>query len=169
MSSKPKVLIVDDEPDVLLTLRMILESEGFDPSLAADGETALRRIDEERPDLVVLDIMMPVLDGWFVLAELGGRATSSVRGGVLREVERQPTAAARSELSRGRVRDEAVRARRPGRSSSATCSRAPPRQVSSQPADRADRASSRRHVSRERDIPLQRGISTCVGRRPLAE
>jgi two-component system, OmpR family, response regulator RegX3 len=74
MHGKPKVLIVDDEPDVLLTLRMILESEGFDPSLAADGETALRRIDDESPDLVVLDIMMPVLDGWFVLAELAGRA-----------------------------------------------------------------------------------------------
>ena len=73
MHGRPKVLIVDDEPDVLLTLRMILESEGFDPSLAADGETALRRIDEEHPDLVVLDIMMPVLDGWFVLAELAGR------------------------------------------------------------------------------------------------
>ena len=75
MSAKPKVLIVDDEPDVLLTLRMILEAEGFDPALAADGETALRRIDDESPDLVVLDIMMPVLDGWFVLAELGGRPT----------------------------------------------------------------------------------------------
>ena len=74
MHGRPTVLIVDDEPDVLLTLRMILESEGFDPSLAADGETALRRIDEEHPDLVVLDIMMPVLDGWFVLAELAGRA-----------------------------------------------------------------------------------------------
>jgi DNA-binding response OmpR family regulator len=75
MSEQAKVLIVDDEPDVLLTLRMILEAEGFVPLLAADGETALRRVDTERPDLVVLDIMMPVLDGWFVLAELGGRAT----------------------------------------------------------------------------------------------
>ena len=75
MSDCPRILIVDDEPDVLLTLRMILESEGFDPLLAADGETALRRIDAERPELVVLDIMMPVLDGWFVLAELGGRPT----------------------------------------------------------------------------------------------
>ena len=73
MSDCPRILIVDDEPDVLLTLRMILESEGFDPLLAADGETALRRIVAERPELVVLDIMMPVLDGWFVLAELGGR------------------------------------------------------------------------------------------------
>jgi DNA-binding response OmpR family regulator len=74
MHGRPTILIVDDEPDVLLTLRMILEAEGFDPSLAADGETALRRIDDEHPDLVVLDIMMPVLDGWFVLAELAGRS-----------------------------------------------------------------------------------------------
>jgi DNA-binding response OmpR family regulator len=73
LSDKPKILIVDDEPDLLLTMRVILESEGFAPSLAADGETALRRIDEDRPDLVLLDIMMPVLDGWFVLAELAGR------------------------------------------------------------------------------------------------
>ena len=48
MSVRPKVLIVDDEPDVLLSLRVILEAAGFEPSLAADGETALRRIDEEQ-------------------------------------------------------------------------------------------------------------------------
>lgn len=73
MSVRPKVLIVDDEPDVLLSLRVILEAAGFEPSLAADGETALRRIDEEHPDVVLLDIMMPVLDGWFVLSEVGTR------------------------------------------------------------------------------------------------
>lgn len=74
MSTKYRVLIVDDEPDVLLSLRVILEAAGFEPSLAADGETALRRIDEQPLDVVLLDIMMPVLDGWFVLAELQGRA-----------------------------------------------------------------------------------------------
>lgn len=74
MSSKPMVLIVDDEPDVLLTLRVMLEASGFEPALAADGETALRRIDAEHPAVVLLDIMMPVLDGWFVLAELAGRS-----------------------------------------------------------------------------------------------
>lgn len=68
------VLIVDDEPDVLLTLRVMLEASGFEPALAADGETALRRIDAEHPAVVLLDIMMPVLDGWFVLAELAGRS-----------------------------------------------------------------------------------------------
>ena len=73
MGGKPRILIVDDEPDVLLTLRLLLEGEGFEPSLAAEGETALRRIDEESPDLVLLDIMMPVLDGWMVLAQLAER------------------------------------------------------------------------------------------------
>lgn len=64
---KPKVLIVDDEPDILLMMRVNLEGEGFDTVLAADGETALERVREESPDVVLLDVMMPVLDGWGVL------------------------------------------------------------------------------------------------------
>jgi DNA-binding response OmpR family regulator len=68
-----KVLIVDDEPDVLLLLRVNMEGAGFETTLAADGETALRRIEEERPDVVLLDIMMPVMDGWGVLRELSAR------------------------------------------------------------------------------------------------
>lgn len=69
-SAKPRVLIVDDEPDILLMLRMNLEAEGYETLLAGDGETALRRIGEERPDVVLLDVMMPVLDGWGVLEQL---------------------------------------------------------------------------------------------------
>jgi DNA-binding response OmpR family regulator len=65
-----KVLIVDDEPDILLMLRVDLEAEGYETTLAADGETALRRISEERPDLVLLDVMMPVVDGWGVLQRM---------------------------------------------------------------------------------------------------
>ncbi len=68
--SRGRVLIVDDEPDILLMLRVNLESEGFDTALAGDGETALRRIEEERPDVVLLDVMMPVMDGWGVLSNL---------------------------------------------------------------------------------------------------
>ena len=70
---RPHVLIVDDEPDVLLILRLNLEAAGLDMSLAADGVTALRRIERERPDIVLLDLMLPVLDGWAVLSELGNR------------------------------------------------------------------------------------------------
>lgn len=64
------MLIVDDEPDILLMMRVNLDSEGFDTLLAADGETALERVREESPDLVLLDVMMPVLDGWGVLEAL---------------------------------------------------------------------------------------------------
>jgi DNA-binding response OmpR family regulator len=65
-----RVLIVDDEPDILLMLRVNLEADGFETALAADGETALRRIEEERFDIVLLDVMMPVMDGWGVLQGL---------------------------------------------------------------------------------------------------
>lgn len=69
-NSRPRILIVDDEPDILLMLRVNLEAEGYSTLLAGDGETALRRIAEERPDVVLLDVMMPVVDGWGVLERL---------------------------------------------------------------------------------------------------
>ncbi len=68
-----RVLIVDDEPDILLMLRVNLEADGFDTALAPDGQTALKRLDQEPFDVVLLDIMMPVLDGWVVLQSLGER------------------------------------------------------------------------------------------------
>ncbi len=70
MKPRGRVLIVDDEPDILLMLRVNLESEGFSTALAGDGETALRRMEEEHPDVVLLDVMMPVMDGWGVLGGL---------------------------------------------------------------------------------------------------
>ena len=70
MKRLPRVLIVDDEPDILLLLRIDLEAEGYETLLAADGETAIKRILEERPDVVLLDVMMPVVDGWGVLRRL---------------------------------------------------------------------------------------------------
>ena len=73
MVFRPRVLIVEDEPDMLLLLRINLEQAGFDASLAADGATAMRRIAAERPDVVLLDLMLPVLDGWAVLADLHSR------------------------------------------------------------------------------------------------
>ena len=71
-----KILIVDDEPDVLLLLRVNLEAAGYETVLAADGEMALRRIDEADPALVLLDIMMPVMDGLGVLRALEERSTA---------------------------------------------------------------------------------------------
>jgi DNA-binding response OmpR family regulator len=62
-----KVLLVDDEPDILLMLRMAFEDEGHEVVMAADGRMALERLHEHGPDVVVLDMMMPVIDGLGVL------------------------------------------------------------------------------------------------------
>lgn len=70
---RPRVLIVDDEADVAFPLGLVLEAEGYEPMLAGDGEAALRAVDVACPDVVVLDLRMPILDGWMVLAQLGGR------------------------------------------------------------------------------------------------
>ena len=68
------MLIVDDEPDILLMLRINLEADGHETFLAADGERALERVDADAPDIVLLDVMMPVMDGWGVLETLTKRA-----------------------------------------------------------------------------------------------
>jgi two-component system response regulator ResD len=65
-----RVLIVDDEPDILLMLRVNLEASGYETAMAADGETALQRLSESEFDLMLLDVMMPVMDGWGVLDNL---------------------------------------------------------------------------------------------------
>ena len=62
-----KVLLVDDEPDILLMLRMSFEDEGHEVVTAANGRLALEQLAEHRPDAVVLDMMMPTLDGYGVL------------------------------------------------------------------------------------------------------
>ncbi len=59
----PRVLVVDDDPDVLASLERGLRLSGFDVSTAVDGAEALRSATETRPDAIVLDINMPVLDG----------------------------------------------------------------------------------------------------------
>jgi CheY-like chemotaxis protein len=68
-----RILVVDDEPDILLLHRLNLEGAGHEVLLAADGMKALERIGADQPDCVVLDVMMPVLDGWGVLEALQGR------------------------------------------------------------------------------------------------
>jgi CheY-like chemotaxis protein len=66
-----RVLIVDDEQAIRLVCRVNLRSAGFDTLEASDGEAALALARAERPDLILLDIMLPAVDGWRVAEELG--------------------------------------------------------------------------------------------------
>lgn len=61
-----KILIVDDERDIVETLKFILESEGFNCIVAYDGEDALNLAKSENPDLIVLDVMLPKINGYKV-------------------------------------------------------------------------------------------------------
>lgn len=70
MAPKASVLIVDDDDDVRLLCRVNLEFEGYRVREAVDGRAALDAVAAERPDVVLLDVMLPELDGWSVLAEL---------------------------------------------------------------------------------------------------
>jgi DNA-binding response OmpR family regulator len=64
--AKATILVVDDNPDNVEILRAFLESRGYAVSEAPDGASALGKLDEIHPDLVLLDVMMPGMDGWQV-------------------------------------------------------------------------------------------------------
>jgi CheY-like chemotaxis protein len=70
------ILVVDDEFDMTGTLRAILEGEGYRVETCADGREALDRVSVARPDLIIMDVMMPVLSGFEVL--LAMRRTSGL-------------------------------------------------------------------------------------------
>ena len=65
-----RVLVVDDEPDVAFLCRVNLEMEGYEVLTADDGQTAVEVVGAEHPDAVLLDIMLPRLDGWSVLSAI---------------------------------------------------------------------------------------------------
>jgi signal transduction histidine kinase len=67
---KSKILVVDDAVDTVELLRKRFRSEGYDTDEAYDGEEALKRVDEYNPDLIVLDVMMPKIDGYEVCRRL---------------------------------------------------------------------------------------------------
>ena len=69
-STAPKILIVDDEEDILDLLQYNLNREGFETITARNGEQALALAEEERPDVIILDIMMPKMDGLEVCRRL---------------------------------------------------------------------------------------------------
>ncbi len=68
--SNKRILVVDDEPDVVTLIERTLKAEGFDVSLAYDGISALEAAESEQPDLILLDIMMPMMSGYEVCEQL---------------------------------------------------------------------------------------------------
>ena len=64
------ILVVEDDRNISELIRMYLEKEGFEVRLAYDGGKAVEEYDKQAPDMVLLDIMLPVMDGWAVCAHI---------------------------------------------------------------------------------------------------
>lgn len=67
-----KILIVDDEPNIVISLEFLMKKEGFVVAVAGDGDAALEQAAAFRPDLVLLDVMMPKKSGYEVCEQLRG-------------------------------------------------------------------------------------------------
>ena len=68
--SKRTITVVDDNPEIVALVRVILEQEGFNVRCANSGQQLFAGLEKEKPDLIILDVMMPVMDGLVVLARL---------------------------------------------------------------------------------------------------
>jgi len=73
MPGGKKILVVDDEQQLALAVKIRLQSRGYQVVIASDGRQALELIQTEKPDLVILDVFMPVMDGYFCLREINQR------------------------------------------------------------------------------------------------
>jgi DNA-binding response OmpR family regulator len=90
----PRILIVDDEPNIVLALEMLMKREGYEIQTVGDGEKAVEAAGSFRPDLILLDVMMPRMDGYEVCQRI--RSDDSLKGISIvmltakgREVERE--------------------------------------------------------------------------------
>ncbi len=70
MSETPYILIVDDDPDILENIITVLETQPFRLATARDGRRCMDLVEEEVPDLLILDLLMPRMDGWGVIRAL---------------------------------------------------------------------------------------------------
>lgn len=70
MSSMKKILLVDDEPNIIMSLEYTFKKNNYEVFIARDGEEALAILKKETPDAIVLDIMMPKVDGYATITEI---------------------------------------------------------------------------------------------------
>ncbi|HEY82455.1 MAG TPA: response regulator [Dehalococcoidia bacterium] len=78
MKRRPYIMAVDDEQEILTLLKRSLEPEGYEVALACDGRSALALMEKRQPDLIILDIMMPDLNGFQVLSLIRQRSSAPV-------------------------------------------------------------------------------------------
>jgi CheY-like chemotaxis protein len=72
MQKSANILIVDDDPDVREAVKIILETQPYELTFASNGEECLEQVKKSRPDLIILDLLMPKKDGFEVIKELRG-------------------------------------------------------------------------------------------------
>ena len=78
-ATKSTIMVVDDNPDLVAIVRVYLEGDGYNVRCVNSGSQAFAGLEKQKPDLILLDIMMPEMDGLEVLRRLkGGRETSSI-------------------------------------------------------------------------------------------
>ena len=70
MAKKAKILLVDDDADFVDSIKIVLESKDYEVIVASEGEEGLRRAREENPDLILMDVIMPVKDGFTAAEQL---------------------------------------------------------------------------------------------------
>ena len=73
MAEGRKILVVDDEQQLALALKIRLQSRGYEVTTAGDGQQALEAIEKDPPSLIILDVLMPVMDGYSCLREINTR------------------------------------------------------------------------------------------------
>jgi two-component system, OmpR family, alkaline phosphatase synthesis response regulator PhoP len=79
MSEKKDILLVDDDPDFVEAVKVIVEKAGYNVRVAYDGQEGIEAVEEKMPDLIVLDVMMPVMNGHEACAKLkGNEATAEI-------------------------------------------------------------------------------------------
>jgi DNA-binding response OmpR family regulator len=72
----PKIMVVDEDADLVRLIQFRLETDGFEVVSCGDGAAAMKLAEEEHPDLILLDIMMPVMDGMEALRQIKGHRTT---------------------------------------------------------------------------------------------
>ena len=70
MEDVPRIVVIDDDPDIVQAIEIVLEAQSYEVITAANGDEGLQRIKKDKPDVVVLDLLMPKKDGFAVVREL---------------------------------------------------------------------------------------------------